>query len=73
MAEPEQAHTLSSPSLQFLRERAEECVALSDKVDDPKNQAAILRLASSWMRLAQFLVDEESERKHCDPADDLHV
>jgi hypothetical protein len=37
----------------FLREKAEECLALSYQIDDPKRQIAILKLASWWMRLAE--------------------
>jgi len=44
---------LNQPSTDLLREKAEECLALSYHVDDPKRQIAILRLASWWMRLAE--------------------
>jgi hypothetical protein len=37
----------------FLRAKAEECLALSYQIDDPKKQLAILKLASWWMRLAE--------------------
>ena len=37
----------------FCREKAEECLALSYRVIDPKNQVAILKLAKWWMRVAE--------------------
>ncbi len=49
---------LSSPD--FLREKAEECVALSYQINDPKKQVAILKLASWWMRLAEQYINKNS-------------
>jgi hypothetical protein len=49
------AADLSSPD--FLRQKAEECLALSYQVSDPKKQVAILRLANWWMRLAEYSVE----------------
>ncbi len=49
---------LSSPD--FLREKAEECVALSYQINDPKKQVAILKLASWWMRLAEQCINKNS-------------
>ena len=43
----------NQPSTDFLRKKAEECLALSYHADDPKRQIAILKLASWWMRLAE--------------------
>jgi hypothetical protein len=43
----------SPPPSNFLREKVEECLALSYQIDDPKKQLAILKLASWWMRLAE--------------------
>jgi hypothetical protein len=45
---------LSSP--EFLRKKAEECLALSYQINDPKKQVAILKLANWWMRLAEYYV-----------------
>ena len=47
---------LSSPD--FLREKAEGCVALSYQINDPKKQVAILKLASWWMRLAEQYINK---------------
>jgi hypothetical protein len=49
---------LSSPD--FLREKAEECLALSYQINDPKKQVAILRLANWWMRLAEHCISKNS-------------
>jgi hypothetical protein len=49
---------LSSPD--FLRKKAEECLALSYQIDDPKKQVAILRLANWWMRLAEHYIITKS-------------
>ena len=43
---------LSSPG--FCKEKAEECLALSYQVIDPKQQVAILKLANCWMSLAEY-------------------
>jgi hypothetical protein len=51
---------LDQLSTDFLREKAEECLALSYHVDDPKRQIAILKLATWWMRLAECA----EERRH---------
>jgi hypothetical protein len=48
------------PSTNFLREKAEECLALSYQIDDPKKQLAILKLASWWMRLAEQYLSRNS-------------
>ena len=45
--------SLNQPSTDFLKEKAEQCLALSYRVDDPKRQISILKLASWWMRLAE--------------------
>jgi hypothetical protein len=45
------APQLSSPD--FCREKAEECLALSYQITDPKNQVAVLKLAKWWMRVAE--------------------
>jgi hypothetical protein len=46
------ASDFSSP--EFCREKAEECLALSYQLTDPKKQVAVLKLANSWMRLAEY-------------------
>jgi len=46
------ASDFSSP--EFCREKAEECVAVSYQLIDPKRQVAVLKLANSWMRLAEY-------------------
>jgi hypothetical protein len=46
------APDLSSP--EFCRQKAEECLALSYQLTDPKRQVAVLKLANSWMRLAEY-------------------
>ena len=40
-------------SPELCREKAEECVALSYQLTDPKKQVALLKFANSWMRLAE--------------------
>jgi len=49
---------LSSPD--FLREKAEECLALSYQINDPKKQVAILKLANWWMRLAERCISKNT-------------
>jgi len=44
------------PSTDFFRDRAEECLAGSYQINDPKKQVAILKLASWWMRVAEYHV-----------------
>jgi hypothetical protein len=50
---------LSSPD--FLRKKAEECLALSYQINDPKKQISILRLANCWMRLAEHYLTKKSD------------
>jgi len=38
----------------FFKEKADECLALSYQLTDPKTQVAVLKLANSWMRLAEY-------------------
>jgi hypothetical protein len=47
-------HTPELSSPDFCREKAEECLAISYQVTDPKQQVAILKLANRWMRLAEY-------------------
>src|SRR6266568_2193299 len=44
----------------FSGKKAEECVALSYQINDPKKQVAILKLASWWMRLAEQYINKNS-------------
>jgi hypothetical protein len=48
-----QSMTPAPPSPEFFKQKAEECVALSYQVADPKGQVAILRLAKWWMQLGE--------------------
>jgi hypothetical protein len=50
------APDLSSP--EFCKQKAEECLALSYQLTDPKKQVAILKLANSWMRLAEYVTSQ---------------
>jgi hypothetical protein len=53
-------------SPELCRQKAEECVALSYQLTDPKKQVAVLKLANSWMRLAEHAFSSEpaSSRRH---------
>jgi hypothetical protein len=51
---------LSSPG--FCREKAEECLALSYQITDPKKQVAILKRANCWMRLAEYSCTENQHQ-----------
>lgn len=46
--------------LQGIRQQAEECVAFSYKLEDPRAQIVLLRLARLWMSLAQFMRRQSS-------------
>jgi hypothetical protein len=48
--------SLLGQRLDFYREKAEECLALSYQITDPKNQVAMLKIANCWMRLAEYSV-----------------
>jgi hypothetical protein len=52
---------LSSP--EFFREKAEQCLALSYEIVDPKKQVAILKFASWWMRIAEQYVSKGAHRR----------
>jgi hypothetical protein len=38
---------------EFCRQKAEQCLALSYQIPDPKGQVAVLKLANWWKRLAE--------------------
>jgi hypothetical protein len=44
----------SSLSPEVCRQKAEECLALAEKANDPKHKAAMLRFAEWWARLAEY-------------------
>jgi hypothetical protein len=49
-------------SLEFCRQKAEECLNLSYQIRDPKGQVAVLKLANLWMRLAES--NDRSRKPH---------
>ena len=44
---------MDEPYLSACQRRADECLAMADRMTDPAQKAAMLRFAEWWMRLAQ--------------------
>lgn len=43
------------------RRYAAECVSMSERVDNPSDKAQFLKMATMWLRLAEFA--EQNERR----------
>src|SRR5260370_16808872 len=63
------APDFSSPD--FFKEKADECLALSYQLTDPKTQVAVLKLANSWMRLAEYCHSRKLHQRTTPP--DNHI
>jgi hypothetical protein len=50
------------------RRHAAECVSMSERVDNPSDKAQFLKMATMWLRLAEFA--EKNERPD-DSSEDL--